>query len=95
MLAIFVDRRKNRAYLLTMQILTRTEINDMIVEKKGDLSLRAYALTVGLSASYLSDLLRGNREPGPRLLKLLNLRKRKVTEVTYERIGRKSGATAR
>jgi hypothetical protein len=48
-----------------------------------------------LSASYLSDLLRGNREPGPRLLKLLKLRKRKVTEVTYVRIGRKSGTTAR
>jgi hypothetical protein len=91
-LAIIVDRRQNLAYFLTMQIVTRTEINDMIFQKKGDLSLRAYALTVGLSASYLSDLLRGNREPGPRLLKFLKLRKRKVTKVTYERIAlRKAG----
>lgn len=36
------------------------------IEKAG--SLRAYARKIGVSAPYLSDVLRGRRSPGPRLL---------------------------
>jgi len=42
-------------------------------------SLRAKAKALGVSAPYLSDLLKGHRQPGPKLLAALGL------EVAYRR----------
>jgi transcriptional regulator with XRE-family HTH domain len=42
-------------------------------------SLRAKAKALGVSAGYLSDLLKGHRKPGPKLLGALGL------EVSYRR----------
>ena len=67
-----------------MKLVPRSEINEMLRKRQGDRSLREYAKTIDMSVAYLSDVLRGNREPGPRILKMLKLRKRKTTEVTYE-----------
>jgi|GEM_PF-2474813 len=42
-------------------------------------SLRSYATRIGVSAPYLSDVFRGARTPGPKILKFLGL-KVKVTQ---------------
>jgi len=67
-----------------MKTVTRTQINHMLRKRQGSTSLRGYALKTGFSVAYLSDVLRNNRDPGPRLLVLLGLRKRKT--VIYEKI---------
>ena len=67
-----------------MKTVTRTQINHMLRKRQGGTSLRSYALKTGFSVAYLSDVLRNNRDPGPRLLVLLGLRKRKT--VIYEKI---------
>lgn len=69
-----------------MDIVSRTEINQMLRRLQGEKSLRKYAESIELSVAYLSDILRGNREPGPRILKILKLRKRKTCTVIYERV---------
>ena len=45
-------------------------------------SARAYAEQVGLSRSYLSDVLAGRREPGPKVLAALGL------ETAYREAGK-------
>ena len=60
----------------------------MLNAEKGDLSLRQYAIIIGISAAYLSDILRFNREPGPRILKRLGLRRQKSVVISYERVRR-------
>lgn len=66
-----------------MKTLSRDEVNEIIRVRQGERSLRTFAKEVGMSAAYLSDVLRCNREPGPRLLRVLRLDKRKVVTVTY------------
>lgn len=46
-------------------------------------SLRAYARQLDVSAAYLSDVMRHNREPGPRLLHALGFTKVVTRLVQY------------
>ena len=62
-----------------MTTFDRTQVNELIRKKQGERSLRTFATAIGLSAAYLSDVLRGNREPGPRLLSLLRLKRLRTT----------------
>ena len=66
--------------------VTRAEINEMIRYRKGKRSLREFAKDIGLSAAYLSDVLRGNREPGPTLLTFLRLTCVREKSVRYLRM---------
>jgi len=52
-------------------------------QKAKTLSLRAYAKTLCVSPSYLSDVYGGRRDPGPALLDHLELERKVVTTVTY------------
>lgn len=52
-------------------------------QEKRKLSLRSYASTLGVSPSYLSDVYKGRRDPGPALLDQLGLERKTVTTVTY------------
>lgn len=54
------------------------------IEKAG--SLRKYAKQSGYTAAYLSDVLRGRRDPGPKILEPLGL----VAEVTAPQYYRKA-----
>lgn len=54
-------------------------------EDQGEQSLRSYARSLGCSAAYLSDVYRGRRDPGPKLLARLNLERKAVTTVTYQK----------
>ena len=58
-------------------------MNEIIRTRQGERSLRTFAKEVGMSAAYLSDVLRCNREPGPRLLRVLRLDRHKIVTVTY------------
>jgi len=59
------------------------DVMKMLRDKQGDMSLREFADVVGCSAAYLSDLYRGNREPGNKIMRFLGLRKRRIVESTY------------
>lgn len=48
-------------------------------------SLRAVALDLGVSAPYLSDIMRGHRPPGPKVLKALGIERTVERMVTYRR----------
>ena len=56
----------------------KTVVSILRVLAKSRGSLRALAREIGISPAYLSDVLRGNRYPGPKIAKYLSL-KRKVT----------------
>jgi transcriptional regulator with XRE-family HTH domain len=51
---------------------------------KGE-SLRAVARSLGVSAPYLSDIMLGRRQPGPKVLAALGIERKIVTNVTYRR----------
>lgn len=57
----------------------------LLREQIAKASLRKLALQIGCSAAYLSDVMRGNRLPGPKVLKYLGLRKIVTKTVQYVR----------
>ena len=63
--------------------MDRTNVIDLLLRKQGDRSLREFADEVGCSAAYLSDIYRGNRQPGKKILRFLGLRRKRTVEVTY------------
>jgi hypothetical protein len=59
---------------------------DVIAQLKaeqGERSLRSYATQFDCSAAYLSDIYKGKRDPGPKILKPLGLERKTKTIVTY------------
>lgn len=72
----------------TLQNLTRTdvlkELDGLVVNR----SVRSVALEMKVSASYLYDVIRGKRDPGPSILAYLKLEKNAVTTVVYKRVRR-------
>lgn len=61
------------------QPANRTQIVNLLkadAERLG--SQKALAEAIGIGAPYLSDVLRGNREPGPSILKFYGLREETV-----------------
>jgi transcriptional regulator with XRE-family HTH domain len=48
-------------------------------------SLRTVAKELGISAPYLSDIMRGQRKPGPKVLGALGMERQTETVVTYRR----------
>jgi len=80
-----VDTWENRGYCLDMANLTHVQVLDLLRKRQGRKSLRAFGEEIGVTAAYLSDVFRGNREPGPTLLDLLGIKRTKTTETTYER----------
>ena len=68
--------------------LTLPEVVSLIFAKRGDQSLRQYAVTLGVSAMYLSDVANGKREPGRKLLDPLGIRKTRFVNSHYEQIVR-------
>lgn len=71
----------NSAYIVLMW--RKEDVIEQLHKEQGDRSLRSYATDIGCSASYLSDVYNGKRDPGPILLKHLNLERKEVTTVTY------------
>jgi transcriptional regulator with XRE-family HTH domain len=57
----------------------------MLRERQGGRSLRAFAREIGVSPMYLSDLYHGRREPGPTILSYLQLEKVVTRSIEYRR----------
>lgn len=57
----------------------REEVIEKLKEDQGDDSLRGYAARIGCTASYLSQVYNGVREPSEKLLDHLNLERETVT----------------
>lgn len=58
--------------------------------RQGEKTLREFARELGVAPSYLSDVYRGRREPGPKILRPLGFRKRIQRRVEYEACSPKS-----
>lgn len=65
--------------------IIRGEVITMLKAKQGRQSMREFAKVLGCSAPYLSDIYRGNRDPGPLILNYLGLEKVVKREITYRR----------
>lgn len=70
-------------YIVIMKTYSRDEVVDMLKKLQGKRSIRIFARDVMISAPYLSDIFNGNREPGPKILNLLKLAKRRSVTVVY------------
>jgi|GEM_PF-4516284 transcriptional regulator with XRE-family HTH domain len=66
-----------------MGILDDDQLNAIILKAKGEKSIREYAKEIGVSAPYLSDVLHGNRNPGPKILKHFGIKRTKKITVEY------------
>jgi transcriptional regulator with XRE-family HTH domain len=64
-------------------MMTHYKMVEVLKKKQGELSLRQFAQKLGLSAAYLSDVYRGNRQAGRRLLKLTGMHKIVTVKVDY------------
>lgn len=63
---------------------SRNEVIEMLrgqIDLAG--SMREYARSVGISAAYVSDVMRGNRDPGPAILHDLGLSKHVTPAVIH------------
>lgn len=78
----YVDKISGNWYTFGM---TRDDVISILQRKQGERSLREFAKELKCSAAYLSDLYRGNREPGPRIMRYLGLTRDRVTNTTYAR----------
>lgn len=57
-------------------MMSADEVRKMIRSRAEDIgTMRALARAWKVSPAYLSDVINGNREPGPRILRALGLRK--------------------
>jgi hypothetical protein len=73
----------NLAIIRLMATLNNEQVVQKIRDKQGAMTLRNYALSLGISVAYLSDIYQGKRDPGPKILKKFNLTKTRVTTVSY------------
>jgi transcriptional regulator with XRE-family HTH domain len=55
----------------------------MLRSKMAGRSLRALSREIGCSAAYLSDIMRGNRAPGPKILAYLGLSREVKVRTSY------------
>jgi len=65
--------------------VTKQDIIRLLQREQGTRSLRTFATEIGCSASYLSDVYLGRREPGPKITAFLGLEKRTTVKVSYEK----------
>lgn len=58
-----------------MEYLTREQVGTLLRDRAAKVGTqRKLATALGISTAYLSDVIRGTSDPGPRLLRALGLR---------------------
>ena len=63
--------------------MSEQEFIDLLKKKAGDAgSGRALSRELGVSAAYLSDVMRGRRDPGPKILDPLGYERKVIIEKT-------------
>jgi transcriptional regulator with XRE-family HTH domain len=65
--------------------MKRKDVIALLKKEQGPRSLRQFAVVLGVSAAYLSDVYRGNRDPGGKLLNRFGIEKVKVCTVSYRK----------
>lgn len=62
-----------------------TGVNVIAVLREGasENGLRNYAKHLGISAAYLSDIINGRRQPGPKILDVMDIERIETKVVTY------------
>lgn len=63
--------------------MTHEEAVGVLKKKQGELSLRQFAQSLDVSAAYLSDIYRGNRQIGRKILRQAGLAKVVTVTVVY------------
>lgn len=63
--------------------MTKTDVLDLLKTKQGERSLREFAEEVKCSPAYLSEIYRGTRQPGNKIMRFLGLTRRKTVETAY------------
>ncbi len=76
---------------MLMDTLTREQVNHLIRKEIGENSLRSLAKKWNVSAPYISDVLLGRREAGPKILSRLGLSRTRSVTVVYTYGKRKRG----
>ena len=68
--------------------LTREAVIERLKVAQGERSLRQFAIEIGVSAAYLSDIYLGKRSPGNKILKHLGIARNPVPrpETTYSEV---------
>ena len=65
--------------LVMKKQLTKAEVVALLKEKQGDRSSASLAAEIGISRSYLSEIFKGTRLPGPVVLDFLQLEAETIT----------------
>lgn len=60
--------------------MTREQVVKLLRKQQGKQSLRAFAAILDVTPAYLSDIYRNRRDPGPKILNLLEIDKQTTTE---------------
>jgi hypothetical protein len=63
--------------------MTETEVLDVIKAARGEKSIRDFAKEIGVSHSYVADILDGRRKPGAKILSCFGIGKTRRTIVEY------------
>lgn len=58
--------------------MTVAQLVSYLRAKQGNRTAKAFAVELGISAAYLSDVYAGRREPGDKILSRLNLERRVI-----------------
>lgn len=83
-----LDRYAANAYIhvVPKKKLTHDEVVAMLKKRQGDLSLRRFAKELRITAPHLSDIYRGNRHVGPKILEQFGLEKVVESTIYYESV---------
>lgn len=66
---------------LAENVLTYKDVVDLLISRRGDKSWSEFAKEIPITRQHMSDILRGHRGVGPRVLKFLGLRRVAVATV--------------
>lgn len=60
---------------MAVKKLSQDDVVQLLQRAQGDLTQKDFALKLGVSQQYLSDVLLGRRDPGPSILEFLGIEK--------------------
>ena len=68
-----------------MHSMTRADVVARLRKQQGDRTQQDFAKFLGISPPHLSEIYRGTRSPGPKLLKRLGLKRLTIAEYVSKR----------
>lgn len=77
-----IDILAKKSKLESVKLLRREQLVALMKQKQGDLTGTAFAEKLGISGSFLTEIYKGRRDPGEKVLSQLGLSKRVLYEKT-------------